>query len=161
MWELFIMLKCALWCHWSRSMIHHHGIKIKHGEINSNVMVCITKQEETSLWRVEGKRPSISTSAFQPKATWRSHISCGTLIRQIKYLPNDIHFISNKVLHDGEQSIVCDSTVALFVARHLDVSFVPEANPPTAAQKVNTIWLIPYKEHMYTNTSSQRSPVLH
>lgn len=50
MWELFIMLKCALWCHWLRSMINHNGIKIKHGEMNSNVMVCITKKKETKVY---------------------------------------------------------------------------------------------------------------
>lgn len=40
--ELFIMPRCARWCHPSRSMINHNGIQIKHEE-SSNVMVCIVK----------------------------------------------------------------------------------------------------------------------
>lgn len=87
-------------------------------------MVCITKQ------KVYGEFNE-STSEFHKcisaQADFKVFSPGGSLVR---------HKLQQTVadwLHDGEHSVVRDSTVAPFVARHLDVSFIPEVNSPTVA----------------------------
>lgn len=122
--------------------------------------------------QVEGKYHPFPQVHFSPSQLQGSFFSWSLLIRhknKIEFLPKHSLYLQQPVtnwLHDGEHSIVCDSTVAPFVTRHLDVSVIPEVNAPTVAQKesyqydtnifISTIFF-PQQE----NTSSQRSPVFH
>lgn len=82
MWELFIMLECALWCHWFRSMRNHNGIKIKHGEMNSNVMLCIPKQKHPGVPHVHCSPAWLSGSSSGQFSEWKE---VGTLERKHEF----------------------------------------------------------------------------